>query len=183
MKIPQITIHGRFQPPLHINHNNYVMDAFNRAEKVIILITNPYLDEKNVKEANHRNNEENNPFTYKERVEIFKNYFNEIGISPDRYKFKPFDITNEKKWNNVLNKNTPNLVNVYGDWSEAKVELFRKNGFEVIRTDNPKEINISGTDIRRIIRKNTHGEEKRKELIKAGYIPKAVDGLFKILNK
>jgi len=98
MKIPQITIHGRFQPPLHINHRNYIMDAFRIADKVTILITNPYLDEKNVKEASHRNSKESNPFTYEECVEIFTDYFNTIGISKDRYRFKPFDITDKNNF-------------------------------------------------------------------------------------
>ena len=40
-KLPIITVHGRFQPPFHINHWKYISTAFDLAERVRILITNP----------------------------------------------------------------------------------------------------------------------------------------------
>ena len=161
----KITVHGRFQPPLHVNHRNYVMDAFNRAEKVLILITNPYLNETFVVEASHRNSKENNPFTYEQRVEIFTRYFTALGIDKSRYEFKPFDITNENTWENTLHKEIPNLVNVYGEWSEAKWKKMLEKGYEVIRTDNPKEVPVSGTLIRSILKKPISRDEMKKELI------------------
>ena len=182
MKIPNITIHGRFQPPLHVNHRNYAMDAFSRAEKVTILITNPYLDESAVSEANHRNKKENNPFTYDERVEIFKKYFDKIGIKESKYEFKPFDITDEDNWDKVLDRKVPNLVNVYGEWSESKWRKLKGRGFRVIRTDNPKEVPVSGSLIRSIISENCPVDDKKKKLIDVGYVPEAIDGLFSVLQ-
>lgn len=182
MKIPNITIHGRFQPPLHINHHDYVMDAFDRADRVTILITNPHLDECNATEADHRNKKENNPFTYDERVEIFKKYFDKIGIDKNRYDFKPFVITNEKDWDDILDKKVPNLVNVYGDWSETKWRKLTERGFQVIRTDNPKRVPVSGNLIRSIINEDCHEDDKKAKLITAGYVPEAIDGLFDILK-
>jgi hypothetical protein len=44
-KIPDVTVHGRFQPPLHINHWGYVREGFERAKHVTVLITNPFQDE------------------------------------------------------------------------------------------------------------------------------------------
>jgi len=79
-RIPAVTVHGRFQPPLHINHWNYIAPAFELAEKVIILITNPDLDEVDVKETGHRNKKENNPFTYGQRVKIFQKFFEAMGL-------------------------------------------------------------------------------------------------------
>ncbi|MCK5022071.1 MAG: hypothetical protein KAR54_02385 [Candidatus Pacebacteria bacterium] len=182
MKIPQITIHGRFQPPLHISHKNYIMDAFNLADKVTILITNPNQDEGFVKESSHRNDKENNPFTYKERVKIFSDYFTKINIPKERYEFKPFDIVDETNWSETLDLLIPNLVNVYGEWSEEKVNKFKKNGYKVIRTDCPKEIPFSGKDIRKILKKPISTEEKKKELLKVGYVPEALEGLFKVVE-
>jgi nicotinamide mononucleotide adenylyltransferase len=182
MKIPAITIHGRFQPPLHINHKNYVLDAFNRAEKVIILITNPNLDESFVKEAGHRSSKENNPFTYEERVEIFQKYFDAIGISKERYEFRPFNITNKDDWDKVLDKSLPNLVNVYGEWSEAKARKFEENGYKVIRTDNPKKVTVSGSDIRRIIEEDISTKYRKDKLIATGYAQEAIEGLFSVLD-
>ena len=73
-KLPMVTVHGRFQPPLHINHWNYIAPAFEIAEKVRILITNPYRKSAVVKEAVHRGKKENNPFSYSQRVKIFIKY-------------------------------------------------------------------------------------------------------------
>jgi nicotinamide mononucleotide adenylyltransferase len=41
-KLPAITVHGRFQPPLHINHRNHAKQGFERAEHVTVLMTNLY---------------------------------------------------------------------------------------------------------------------------------------------
>lgn len=183
MKIPQITIHGRFQPPLHINHRNYIMDAFHMADKVIILITNPYLNEADTKESSHRNNKEDNPFTYKERVKIFTDYFNKIGILKDRYEFKPFNITDKNNFRKTLKVSVPNLVNVYGAWSKKKEMNFRNNGFKVVCTHTPKEVPCSGIDIRNILRESISDVEKKNKLLKIGYVPEAIEGLFRILNK
>ncbi len=182
MRIPKITIHGRFQPPLHLNHEKYVLDALNRADKVIILITNPFADEARVEESEHRNSKENNPFTYEDRVAIFKKYFDAKGIPQERYEFRPFNITEESGWDKILDKAVPNLVNVYGEWSGAKVKRFQNNGYEVMRTDNPKEIPVSGSDIRKIIQEDISLEEKKAKLIDVGYVPEAIDGLFAVLN-
>jgi len=182
MQLPNITIHGRFQPPLHVNHKNYVMDAFDRAQKVTILITNPDLEEGNVEEANHRNKKDNNPFTYEERIKIFKSYFDRIGIPESRYEFKPFDITDEDSWDKILDHNIPNLVNVYGEWSETKSRKFQEKGYRIIRTDNPKELQVSGSTIREILKSSGSEEEKKEKLISVGYMRAAVGGLFSVLK-
>lgn len=159
------------------------MDAFGRADKVTILITNPQLNENAVVEASHRNVKENNPFTYEERVDIFKKFFNTIGIEKSRYEFKPFDITNEETWGEVLDKEVPNLVNVYGAWSEAKWRKLQEKGYKVIRTDNPKEVPVSGTLIRSILNEDISLDEKKEKLIAAGYVSEAIEGLFDIVYK
>lgn len=180
-KLPNITVHGRFQPPLHVNHRNYVMDAFSRADRVTILITNPYRNETTVKEADHRNAQENNPFTYEERVSVFKKYFNAIGLEKSTYEFKPFDITDESNWDKVLDMSVPNLVNVYGAWSETKWRKLTEKGYQVIRTDNQKEVPVSGTLIRSIINEDIPLDEKKKKLVSSGYVPEAIDGLFEVI--
>lgn len=176
-----LTVHGRFQPPLHINHWNYISKAFETAEKVIILITNPHLEETPVPEAEHRNKRENNPFTYEQRVEIFRSFFDIMGISKDRYELRPFDITDENTLDR-LDKDVPNLVNVYSNWSKAKLEKFQSKGLETIKLEIPKVPEISGTKIRTIILKNIGSEEKVEELIGAGYMKEAIPGLLRVLG-
>lgn len=183
-RISKITVHGRFQPPLHINHfYTYISIAFQIAQKVIILITNPDLSEDQVKEASHRASLENNPFTYEERVEIFTDFFTKIGIPKERYLFKPFKITDEKEWNKVLDKNTVNLINTYGDWSKKKLSTFRKLGYKTIHSSFPKLANISGTSIRKILKSNLNIVEKKEFLIKNGLMPESVDKVLEIVNK
>jgi len=183
-RIPEVTIHGRFQPPLHINHFYlYVATAFRIAKKVQILITNPNLDESDVNESTHRNKKENNPFTYEERVEIFEKFFENFGIPNSRYEFKPFDITAEDNWLNILDKNIPNLINTYGKWSEAKLSKFQTKGCKVIHSNFPKLINISGTDIRKILFSDLDEDQKKEKLINAGLMPEAVEPVLKILKK
>jgi hypothetical protein len=41
-RLKAVTIHGRFQPPLHVNHWNYAKAGFDRAGHEKILITNPF---------------------------------------------------------------------------------------------------------------------------------------------
>ncbi|MFA5954489.1 MAG: hypothetical protein WC817_03085 [Patescibacteria group bacterium] len=179
--IKVVTVHGRFQPPLHKNHWNYIKAAFGVAEKVIILITNPNLSEKAVPEAEHRNKADNNPLSYDERVKIFKSFFDNIGIAKNRYEFKPFDITDEKEWRK-LDKGTPNMVNVYSDWSNSKLEKFKTHDLKVIRLDLQPLDGVSGTRIREIIWRNIDASQMRNELLKAGYMEEAIPGLFEVLG-
>jgi nicotinamide mononucleotide adenylyltransferase len=168
---------------LHINHfYTYIANGFQIAEKVIILITNSNLNETSVREARHRNSKENNPFTYNERVEIFEKFFENIGIPKSRYTIKPFDITDENTWKDTIDKNIPNLVNTYGDWSEAKLAKFQKNGYKVIHSSFPKIIDTSGTNIRKILISDIMLEEKKKALIDAGLMPEAIEGVLKVFN-
>lgn len=44
--LPVVTVHGRFQPPVHRNHHEtYIKNAFRIAKYVRFLITNPYRNE------------------------------------------------------------------------------------------------------------------------------------------
>ncbi len=180
-KLDKVTVHGRFQPPLHINHWNYIFPAFEIAKKVIVLITNPDLDETDVEETNHRNKKESNPFTYGQRVKIFKSFFEKTGIVKSRYQFRPFNITSEKSWAKVLDKDVPNLVNTYGPGSRAKLKKFQDLGYQVIHSSKNKAIDISGTKIRKILNLPLSPQQKKAKLIAAGFMPEATEGLFRVL--
>lgn len=181
-KLQQVTIHGRFQPPLHINHGVYVSNALAIADHVRILITNPYGASAATIHAPHRSSEENNPFSYEERVEIFRSFFNAIGIPPERYSFAPFDITDDDAWQ-ALDPAVPNLVNTYSRWSNEKLAKFRALDLPIIHSMIPKAIDVSGSTIRDILRSSRTRDEKRVLLIAAGYIKEAIPGLFAILQK
>jgi len=181
-KIPEITVHGRFQPPLHINHWDYVKRGFEIAEHVTILITNPFQNEDFDAAASWRNDPANNPLSYDERVEMWQKFLTIMGIEPERYDIKPFNIKDDAEFAK-LNKNVPNLVNVYSEWSAKKVDLFEKNGLEVIKLEQPKIKLVSGTIIREII-KNTKNLDKLPDLlVEAGFMPEAISGLMDVLKR
>lgn len=182
-KIPAITVHGRFQPPLHVNHWEYVRQGFERADHVTLLITNPFNDESFDAAASWRNDPENNPFTFEERVFMFGKFFTAMGIAADRYDIRPFNIKDDAAFAE-LDPNVPNLVNVYSEWSAKKVEAFQNNRLQVIRLDQAKTKPVSGTKIREII-KASGGDRAtlERQLVDEGFMPEAVPGLFEVLDK
>ncbi|HYV33627.1 MAG TPA: hypothetical protein VE973_02160 [Candidatus Limnocylindria bacterium] len=182
-QLPIITVHGRFQPPLHINHWKYINTAFGLAKKVRILITNPYLKDRATNIALHRGKAENNPFTYPQRIKIFRAFFKNKGIPSSRYEFKPFEITNKKSWLKILNKKVPNLVSTYGSpWSKQKFVDFKNFGVPVVRINLKRVKGFSGTKIRKILDQRLSPKRLKIALVRAGLMPEAVDGLLRELK-
>jgi|GEM_PF-1637070 len=183
---PAITAHGRFQPPLHVNHWNYLQEAFRLADTVRLLITNPYPQdspEQHDASASWRSQPGNNPFSYEERVFMFENFFERINIGKDRYTIEPFDITNPASFD-VLDPAAPNLVNVYSEWSAGKARKFKDHGLTVLQLDQPKAIDVSGTQIRELV--NSYDGDLKDlgpKLIDAGFMPEAVPGLLEVLSQ
>ncbi len=174
-------MHGRFQPPLHVNHWAYIENGFNQADHVTVLVTNPYKDEAFDEAASWRNDPANNPFTYDERVAMFEDFFTAMGISPKRYEFKPFNIKDDTAFAE-LDPSVPNLVNVYSEWSAKKVAAFEDHGLKVIRLDMPKSRPVSGTLLREIITNCENRTKLPEQLAAAGLMPQAVHGLMQMLS-
>lgn len=186
---PHMTIHGRFQPPLHLGHWVNFERAFRIADNVHVLITNPDCHDKPVTQAAHRSSPNANPFTYEERVYMFQKLFAAKGIAPERYSFTRFDVTSEEGWKQIANlemphlMNAPHFVNVYSPWSAKKLELFVEHGCTVVRGELPRLQDISGSHIREIIMSGLEGEDLKKSLLDAGFVPEAIPGLFEVLAK
>lgn len=180
--LPEITVHGRFQPPLHVNHWAYVHEGFERAEHVTLLITNPFNNETFDAAASWRNDPVNNPFTFEERAYMFRKFFDKMSIGPERYTIKPFNIKDPASFKE-LDPAVPNLVNTYSEWSAKKVELFAVHGLPTIVLEQPKSQPVSGTHIREII-KNADGDYEGlgEKLVAEGFMPEAVDGLLHVLH-
>ncbi len=176
-----ITVHGRFQPPLHVNHWAYIERGFNLADHVDILITNPFQDEAFEATASWRNDPENNPFTYDERIRMFGQFFTAMDIGKDRYTFRPFNIKDDASFAE-LNASMPNLVNVYSEWSAKKAETFEEHGLKVVKLEQPKSKPVSGTAIREIIRTTQDRSLLPQLLIDVGFMPQAVPGLIDVLS-
>ncbi|HTE21799.1 MAG TPA: hypothetical protein VK674_02050 [Candidatus Limnocylindria bacterium] len=180
-KIPTITVHGRFQPPLHVNHWDYIEQGFKRAEHAEMLITNPFQDEAFEETATRRSDPENNPFSYDERTQIFADFFTAMGIGQDRYTFKPFNIKDSAAFA-VLDPQAPNSVNEYSEWSAKKVEAFESAGLKVIKLEQPKSQPVSGIIIRQIIKDTPDVSRLPGLLVDAGFMPQAVPGLLGVLS-
>ena len=181
--LPEITIHGRFQPPLHVNHWAYIQEGFKRADHVTLLITNPLNNEAFDAAASWRNDPAQNPFSFDERVEMFGAFFDAMGIDSTRYTIKPFNIKDPDSFRD-LDPKVPNLVNVYSEWSEKKVELFSSHELPVIRLDISKSVAVSGTRIREIISAHQGNDNSlSQKLIAAGFMSQAIPGLLEVLHR
>ncbi len=180
---PGVTVHGRFQPPLHIHHWAYVRKGFELAERVDVLITNPYLNEGVEPTASWRNAPQNNPFTFDERVFMFDAFFRATDIDRKRYRFMPFNIKSSNAFHE-LNPAIPNTVNLYSTWSRKKAALFEDHGLYVIRLANVEVVPASGTEIRGLIKAHFGNlDELTIKLIDANFMPEAVPGLVEVLDK
>lgn len=181
-QLPEITVHGRFQPPIHVNHWNYIKEGFARAKHVTLLITNPFQDESFDAAASWRSDPSNNPFSYQERVVMFRALFTNLGIDPARYTIKPFNIKDSCSFDE-LDPNVPNLVNVYSEWSAKKDEQFKQHGLKTVRLEMPKAVPVSGTLLREILAKPLPESRLGEELVSAGLLPEALPGLLSVLQK
>ncbi len=113
---------------------------------------------------------------------MFRKLLDTTGIDSSRYEIKPFNIKDSRSFDD-LDPTTPNLVNVYSEWSEKKVALFAEHGLKVIKLDMPKHVPVSGTLIREII--STHEgtvDSLSTRLVSAGFMPDAVPGLLHVLD-
>jgi nicotinamide mononucleotide adenylyltransferase len=181
-KISEITVHGRFQPPIHVNHWNYIREGFTRAEHVTLLITNPFQDEAYDATAAWRNDPANNPFTYDDRKFMFECLLGNLGIDRSRYDIKPFNIKDPASFNE-LDPEVPNLVNVYSEWSEKKDTQFKKQGLKTIRLEMPKTVPVSGTILRTILEGSHQSDEALGlELVEAGLLEEALPGLLTVMQ-
>jgi len=181
-QLPAITVHGRFQPPIHVNHWSYIQEGFARAEHVTLLITNPFQDEAYDAAAAWRNDPENNPFSYDERSFMFEMLLGNLGIERSRYDIKPFNIKDPESFKD-LDSAVPNLVNVYSEWSEKKNALFLEQRLQTIRLEQPKSVPVSGTLLREILSSSQDPlDELRRKLVTAGLIKEAWPGLRAVLE-
>jgi nicotinamide mononucleotide adenylyltransferase len=181
-KYDVLSVHGRFQPPLHINHWNYIKYAFDNAAKVRIYITNPFANESFDASASWRNDPSNNPFSFDQRKEMFDRFFKNMSIDKNRYTIETFNITEDESFS-ALDSKVPMVVNVYSEWSAKKVGLFEEHGIPVIKLVQPKKLDASGTKIRHIIKDFAKSKDIEERLIHAGFMPEAIDGLKEALGE
>ena len=148
-KIPTSSVHGRFQP-LHNEHLEYILTAFDRSAFVYVGITQ--FDRAHLlhvaEASSHRQEASSNPLTYFERTELIALALQAAGIAPDRYRILPFPIERPDDLADYLPLDIPILTTRVDGWNDTKVDLLKRLGYtvEVMFSRDPK--GVSGSEIR-----------------------------------
>ncbi|MBN2444801.1 MAG: adenylyltransferase/cytidyltransferase family protein [Spirochaetales bacterium] len=160
-------IHGRFQP-FHNGHFDYMKQALQLSEELIIGITNP--DPGTIEEVgsdSHRHREDANPFNYYNRMLMIKRSIllnKQIAADYPRISIIPFPINKPGLWKYYVPDNTiTQIIRVLDPWDNEKMKVFKEYGFAVKVIEGERI--TSGTEIREhILRK----ESILKHLVPAG---------------
>lgn len=157
MKAQLGVIHGRFQG-LHLGHMEYLLEAKNRCEHLLVGITNYDLDDKKADNVYNktRANEESNPFTFYDRYIMIKESLLEYGLQLEDFDIIPFPIENPDRIHNFAPMDAVFYLTIYDQWGERKLEILNRQGLQTevmwVR-DNSTRI-TSGTQVRQLIAEN-----------------------------
>lgn len=152
-------IHGRFQP-FHNGHLIYALEAWKLSEKLIIGITNP--DPSQTKEnphSPHRHLPQNNPFTFWERFEMIKNSLLEHDLERTDFEIIPFPINYPERWKYYLPPDAVHFIRFRNEWSQEKIDLFKRQQITLIVLKNQEGIDITGMEVRRRLAQNQGWQE------------------------
>jgi cytidyltransferase-like protein len=151
MTHPVAVIHGRFQP-LHLGHLEYLLAGAERADTLIVGITNPDPWQTAHEETDPtRGAGESNPFTYYERQLMVRGALTEAGVALERLQIVPFPHSFPERLVHYAPPEAVYLLTVYDAWGDEKIARLGGLGLrtEVMwrRTGKP----ISGGRVRRAI--------------------------------
>lgn len=144
-------VHGRFQI-LHYGHMEYILEAMNRCDHLIIGVCNPEIElTKYNKVCPHRSKISANPLTYFERMECIKGALIEAGVSRDKFDIVPFPINFPNRIENYAPKKAKYYMTIFEPWGEEKLKtLSVKLGLdvEVIQRGTFEDKKCNSTEIR-----------------------------------
>ena len=166
-------VHGRFQP-FHNGHLRYVLEARRKIDFLWVGITMCNLASLDKTFATgSREDPENNPLTFFERLNIVADALVENGVDRSEFGFVPFPIETPERLPEFMSTDVPCYTTVCEPWNERKIERLRKVGYEVtvLYREHPKK--ISGSAIREDIVK---GGNLWKGLVPEATV-RAVEGL------
>ena len=148
-------IHGRFQP-FHNGHLEYLRGAAARSDVVFVGITNP--DPRRVKEEASdplRHLPESNPFTYTERLLMVDAVAADEGIPVHVI---PFPVNEPELWSAYVPEGVTQYLRLFSEWGGTKLERMREAGYEVVVLDEGTEKQLSGRDVREVLREGSDWE-------------------------
>jgi nicotinamide-nucleotide adenylyltransferase len=159
-KIPLVAVCGKFQP-FHNEHLQYVLQAFNVGQRVIIGITNPDPIMTRHEEADPlRGLHESNPFTYYERTRMVANCLLDEGIDHSRFYIVPFPINIPDVWHHYIPKEAVFLITLYADdpWMDVRRKKLESAGIIVQVLWSKDRKGITGNEVRNLIDQNQQWE-------------------------
>jgi cytidyltransferase-like protein len=151
-------IHGRFQP-FHNGHLEYLQGAADRSEEVFVGITNP--DPRRIRPEPSdplRHLPESNPYSYVERLLMVKAAAKDAGLELDRVHVIPFPVNEPELWAAYVPDGVTQYLRLFSEWGGAKLERFRDAGYEVVILDEGAEKQVSGAEVREMIRAGAEWE-------------------------
>jgi cytidyltransferase-like protein len=153
---------GRFQP-FHLGHLEYVEAAKKRCERLFIGITNPDPGDRIESPVDvRRSKEENNPFTYIERLSMIEDSLVGIGWGREDFCIVPAPILEPVRLVHYLPGVDESIFlhTVYDEWGELKGGLLADLGFsvEVLWRRGHDERLTSGSAIRELINQGASWE-------------------------
>ena len=150
--MPTASVHGRFQP-IHTEHLEYILAAFDRARFVHIGITQFQRGSLSKVEGAdpHRDKPGSNPLSYYERTELIVLALDAAGVDRGRYRVGPFPIEHKDQVVEYLPLDVPIFTTRVDRWSDEKIKLLMSIGYDVEVLYNRDPKGVSGTEIRRLM--------------------------------
>ncbi len=143
---------GRFQP-LHKGHLELLLHVLDLHPRLMVAITNPDPSTRRRDEdSSHRHLEEDNPFTFYERLAFVHAALNEAHIERRRYDVVPFPLHEPDRWQSYVPLEATHYVRAYSPWERKKAKLLKSHGYEVVLIESGDVKEFASGDIRSAMR-------------------------------
>lgn len=143
-------VHGRFQP-FHLGHLAYCRIALERAEILVVGITNfdPAMTTFETTSP-HRHAPAANPFSYWERTLMIRDALLEDRVPAARFALTALPVHESGRWPHYVPTDpaeSVHVLRVFSPWEEEKVRRLAAAGFRVEAIYDQQKL-VSGSDVR-----------------------------------
>lgn len=163
-KVLEGSVHGRFQP-FHNEHLDYVLEAKRRCEFLYIGVTKfDILPAELTHLGGHRDEPQNNPLTYYERLKAISRSLLDAGMPAEEFTFVPFPIENPSSLGVFLPTSVVCFTTICDEWNLKKIAVLEKHGYPVdVLWRRDKK--ITGTEVRELL---ASGDDRWRGLVPDG---------------